>query len=154
MDLNRAQIIGRLTQDPELRQTAGGQSVCSFSVATNRSWKDQSGESKEQAEFHNIVMWGKLAEIASNYMKKGRRIYIEGRIQTRSWDDTNGQKHWKTEIVAENMIMLDGKGGGDDMGSGGNFTPKKYDKPKAQSEDAPDSSAGGEEDISIEDVPF
>ncbi len=152
MYLNRAQIIGRLTQDPELRQTGGGQSVCSFSVATNRSWKDQSGETKEQAEFHNLVAWGKLAEIASNYLKKGRRVYVEGRIQTRSWEDNNGQKHWKTEIIAENLIMLDSKNEG-----GGGSSYSNNEEKSSQSEDfspTPASSGNQDDDVSIEDVPF
>lgn len=112
MDLNKVQIIGRLTRDPEVRTTPGGKSVCSFSVATGFSWTDQSGQKKEQTEFHNVVAWGKLGDIIGQYMKKGRQIYIEGRLQTTSWDDkTSGQKRYKTEIVAENMIMLGGKPG-------------------------------------------
>ncbi len=112
MDLNKVQIIGRLTRDPEIRTTPGGKNVCSFSVATGFSWTDQSGQKKEQTEFHNVVAWGKLGDIISQYMKKGRQIYIEGRLQTTSWDDkTSGQKRYKTEIIAENMIMLGGKPG-------------------------------------------
>lgn len=152
IDLNRAQVLGRLTQDPELRQTANGQSVVSFSVATNRSWKDNnSGEQKEQVEFHNIVAWGKLAEIVGNYMKKGKRVFLEGRLQTRSWEDANGMKHWKTEIVAENIIMLDGKAsGGGDGDSRGSSREDAQDQP-----DEPASSKGKQdEDITVEDVPF
>src|SRR3954470_15354758 len=110
MDLNKVQIIGRLTRDPEVRTTPSGKNVCSFSVATGFSWTDQSGQKKEQTEFHNVVAWGKLGDIIGQYMKKGRQIYIEGRLQTSSWDDkTSGQKRYKTEIIAENMIMLGGK---------------------------------------------
>src|SRR6185436_16653798 len=112
MDLNKVQIIGRLTRDPEVRTTTTGKNVCSFSVATGFTWTDQSGQKKEQTEFHNVVAWGKLGDIIAQYMKKGRQIYIEGRLQTTSWDDkTSGQKRYKTEIVAENMIMLGGKPG-------------------------------------------
>jgi single-strand DNA-binding protein len=112
MDLNKVQIIGRLTRDPEIRTTPSGKNVCSFSVATGFTWTDQSGQKKEQTEFHNVVAWGKLGDIISQYMKKGRQIYIEGRLQTTSWDDkTSGQKRYKTEIVAENMIMLGSKPG-------------------------------------------
>ena len=155
MDLNRAQIIGRVTQDPELRQTPNGQSVVSFSVATNRSWKDSSGEQKDQAEFHNIVAWGKLAEIIGNYAKKGKRIYVEGRLQTRSWEDNDGGKHKKTEIVADNIILLDGgRSGGetDDTSSISQDVPeetpiKEEGKKKSEKKHSDD-------DISIEDVPF
>ena len=109
--LNRAQIIGNLTRDPELRTTASGQSVVNFGVATNRSYKDASGQKQEQVEFHNVVAWGKLADIIAQYMTKGRKIYIEGRLQTREWESQDGQKRRTTEIVAENMLMLGGRGG-------------------------------------------
>lgn len=107
MDLNKVMIIGRLTRDPELRATSGGQQVASFSVATSFNWTDQQGQKKEQTEFHNVVAWRKLAEIVGQYLKKGSQIYLEGRLQTQSWDDkTSGQKRYRTEIVADNMIML------------------------------------------------
>ena len=109
MDLNKAQIIGRITQDLELKQTPNGQNVMSFSVATNRNWTDSSGMKQEQVEFHNVVLWGKLAEIADQYLKKWSKIFIEWRIQTRSWEAQDGTKRYKTEIVWENMIMLDNK---------------------------------------------
>ena len=104
-------LLGRMTQDPQVRSTNTGQNVASFSVATNRRWKDKNnGEMKEEVQFHNIVAWGKLGEICSQYMKKGTRILVEGRIQNRSWDDPqSGQKKYRTEIVAENIIMLDSK---------------------------------------------
>lgn len=145
MDLNRAQIIGRVTQDPELRQTPNGQSVVSFSVATNRSWKDSGGNQKDQAEFHNIVAWGKLAEIIGNYAKKGKRIYLEGRLQTRSWEDNDGGKHKKTEIVADNIILLDAK-----QKTSDDETPDTDTEMGA----AASSPSKNDEDISIEDVPF
>lgn len=107
MDLNRAMIIGRLTRDPELRTIPSGISVANFAVATNRVYTDQAGNKQETVEFHDIVMWRRLAEIASQYLRKGGKVYIEGRLQTRSWDDPNGFKRYKTEIVADNMIMLD-----------------------------------------------
>jgi|TARA_Y100001960_G_C14586903_1_gene783639 single-strand DNA-binding protein len=106
MDLNKAQVIGRITQDIELKQTPNGQNVCSFSVATNRNWTDSSGMRQEQAEFHNIVLWAKLAEIAGQYLTKGQKVFIEGRLQTRSWEAQDGTKRYRTEIVGENMIML------------------------------------------------
>ena len=105
-------IIGRLTRDPEVRTTPTGAQVCSFSVATSFNWTDQSGQKKEQTEFHNVVAWRKLAEIIGQYLKKGSQVYLEGRLQTRSWDDkTSGQKKYRTEIVADNMIMLGRPGG-------------------------------------------
>src|SRR3989344_4452903 len=108
--LNRAQIIGNLTRDPELRNTATGRAVCNFGVATNFSYTDQAGQKQEQVEFHNIVAWGKLAEICSQYLTKGKKVYIEGRLQTREWDGQDGQKRRTTEIVTENMIMLGAPG--------------------------------------------
>ena len=111
MDLNKVQIIGRITQDIELRQTPNGQSVTTLSIATNRNWTDGQGMKQEQAEFHNVVLWTKLAEIASQYLAKGRKVYIEGRLQTRSWEAQDGSKRYRTEIVGENMIMLDGNSG-------------------------------------------
>lgn len=151
MDLNKVQIIGRITQDIELRQTPNGQSVTTLSIATNRNWTDGQGMKQEQAEFHNVVLWTKLAEIASQYLAKGRKVYIEGRLQTRSWEAQDGSKRYRTEIIGENMIMLDGNSG-DTPGytpaaatdtTPGNDTPAiKKSAPKK------------EEEISVEDLPF
>jgi single-strand DNA-binding protein len=110
MNLNKVMLIGNLTRDPELKTTTTGQTVTHFGLATNRVWKDDSGAKKEKAEFHNVVAWGKLADICSKYLGKGRKIYIEGRLQTRDWQDQEGKKHYRTEVVAENMIMLDRAG--------------------------------------------
>lgn len=104
--LNRATIIGNLTRDPELRQIPSGQSVASFAVATNRRWTDQSGNPQEQVEFHDIVAWGKIAEICQQILHKGNKVYVEGRLQTRSWEGQDGVKRYKTEIVAENFVAL------------------------------------------------
>jgi len=109
--LNKVMLIGNLGKDPELRYTTSGVAVATFSLATNESWKDQDGNTQERTEWHNIVAWKKLAEICGEWLKKGKKVYIEGRIQTRSYDDKNtGAKKYITEIVAENMIMLDSKG--------------------------------------------
>ncbi len=108
MDLNKVMIIGRLTKNPEVRSTPNGQQVASFTLATNRSYKDASGNKVEKSEFHNIVAWSKLAEICGSYLQKGKRIYIEGRLQTRDWTAQDGTKRYTTETIAENMIMLDG----------------------------------------------
>jgi len=110
MSLNRVQIIGNLTRDPEVRQIPGGSSVATFSVATNFTWTDQSGQKQEKAEFHNVVAWRKLAEICGQYLKKGMKVYLDGRIQTRDWEGEDGVKRYRTEIIVENMIMLDRKG--------------------------------------------
>jgi single-strand DNA-binding protein len=103
MNLNKAFIIGNLTHDPELRQTPSGQAVCSFGMATNRVYTDKSGTKQKEAEFHNIVAWGKQAELINQYCRKGSMLFLEGRLQTRNWDDDKGQKHYKTEIVVEAM---------------------------------------------------
>ncbi|MFA4818741.1 MAG: single-stranded DNA-binding protein [Patescibacteria group bacterium] len=105
--LNKAMILGNITRDPESRTTPQGTNVTTFSVATNLRWVNAAGERQEKTEYHNVVAWRKLGEICAQYLKKGAKVFIEGRIQTRSWDDAQGQKHWRTEIIADNMIMLD-----------------------------------------------
>jgi len=105
MNFNKAIIAGNLTRDPEVRNLPSGQSVASFGIATNRVWTDQSGNRQEAAEFHNVVAFGKLADICSRYLNKGRLVLVEGRIQTRSWQDRDGNKRYRTEIVVDNMQM-------------------------------------------------
>jgi len=107
--LNQAQLIGNLTADPELRYTPQGTAVINFSVATNRNWKDSQGQAKEEATFHRIVAWDKLAEICSQLLSKGRKVYIEGRIANRNWEGKDGNRHYITEIVANEMIVLDSR---------------------------------------------
>ncbi len=107
MNLNKAMIIGNLTRDPETKTTPTGQTVTTFSVATSYAWTGADGQKQEKTEFHNIVAWRKLAEICAQYLGKGRKVYIEGRIQTRDWTGQDGVKRYRTEIIAENMIMLD-----------------------------------------------
>lgn len=107
MDLNKVMIIGRVTNNPETKVTAEGVTVTTFGVATNFVWKDANGQQQEKPEFHNIVAWRRLGEICGQYLSKGRRVYVEGRLQTRNWVDQNGNKRWRTEIIADNMIMLD-----------------------------------------------
>jgi len=109
--LNRVQLIGNLTRDPELRYTPNGTAVCSFGLATNRSWKTDSGEKHDEAEFHNIVAWTKLAELCSQFLVKGRKVYVEGRLSTRSWTAQDGTQRNKTEIVISDMILLDSNRG-------------------------------------------
>ncbi len=144
MDLNKAMIIGRLTRDPEVRTTPAGANVVSVGVATNFTWTDQSGAKKEQVEFHNVVAWRGLADTMAKYLKKGSRVYIEGRLQTRSWDGNDGQKKNRTEIVADKMIMLDSKGRTAPSGEEGNSVIQ----PSAPAEELPTIQ------ISNEDIPF
>jgi single-strand DNA-binding protein len=148
MDLNRATIIGNMTRDPELKSLPTGKSVATFSVATNRVWTDAQGQKQKSAEFHNIVMWGKLAEIANQYLKKGRKVYIEGRLQTRDWTGQDGVKRYRTEIVADNMIMLDGNRGGDVSSAS---APMISSAPSQSAEPAKEVI---EEEIKVEDIPF
>lgn len=147
--LNRATIIGNVTRDPEVRQTTSGQSVCSFGVATNRAWTDASGQKQEQTEFHSVVAWGKLADICKQFMTKGRKVYIEGRLQTRDWQGQDGVKRYRTEIVAENMILLDKAGSGAPMG-GSSESGGGSSRPSSQ----PEESIDPDQEIRIEDIPF
>jgi single-strand DNA-binding protein len=144
MNLNRAMIIGNLTRDPELRTTPNGQTVASFGVATNHSWTDSTGQRQERAEFHNVVAWGKLAEICGQYLGKGRKVYVEGRLQTREWEGQDGNKRNRTEIVAENMIMLDRA-----TNSGNANTAAA-----AMATGAPAAASDDNEEIRVEDIPF
>jgi single-strand DNA-binding protein len=164
MSVNKVILVGRLGRDPETRFTGGGQAVANFSVATDETYKDKNGERQKRTEWHKIVVWGKQAEIAQQYLKKGSLIFIEGRIQSREWQDKEGQKRTSFEIVASNFRMLGGRGdgaaggggaargssggghddfeggggGGDDFGGGGS---------------APSGGSSGPE-ISDEDIPF
>jgi len=171
MDLNKVMIIGRLTRDPELRTIPSGASVCQMGLATNYVYNNQqTGQKVEQVEFHNVVLWRKLGEIAAQYLKKGNQVYIEGRLQTRSWDGKDGQKHSRTEIVADNMIMLGSKNS-PSTGSGPSAgypsaaaqgysapAPKPMTSPAedqsqpAPAEQLPTIQQG--EDINVEDIPF
>lgn len=150
MDLNRITILGRLTRDPEVRNTTTGKTVTSMTVATGRSWTSQSGEKQEQTEFHNCVLWGRLGEVAGQYLSKGRRIYLDGRLQTRDWVGQDGVKKYRTEIVAEQMIMLDGP-----RGDAGASRPAAADSSAPTYEPVPSPESGaGEEEIKVEDIPF
>jgi single-strand DNA-binding protein len=122
--LNKVILIGNLGKDPEVSYTASGVAVAKFSVATNERWKDSEGNPQERTEWHNIIAWRKLAEICGQYLKKGSKVYLEGKLQTRSWDDKNtGAKRYTTEIIVDDMIMLDGRGGGGSGESGGESAP-------------------------------
>lgn len=159
--LNRATILGNLTRDPELRQTPSGQSVCTFGVATNRSWNDAAGNKQEASEFHNVVAWGKLAEICGQYLNKGKKVYIEGRLQTRDWEGQDGIKRYRTEIITENMIMLDRAGGGAGGGAGGApmgarpvFASGSGGFVPPQPAPRDDRAMNPDDEIKVEDIPF
>ena len=147
--LNKVQLIGNLTDAPEIRETPNGKKVASFSVATNRTWKDASGSKQEAVEYHRIVAWSGLAEIAEKYMEKGKKVYVEGRLETKSWEAEDGTKRYKTEIVADEVILLSGKSG-----------VSARDADDVFQEDAPEDrprkkpAARRDEEIHIEDIPF
>ena len=154
--VNKAIIVGTLGQDPEIRYTANGGAVANISVATNESWRDKAtGEAQERTEWHRIVMFGKLAEIAQQYLKKGSQGYFEGRIQTRKWQDNEGKDRYSTEIVANEMQMLGGRaggGGGAPMDSGG----QSQSQPQSQSQSRPAPAAADTApmDDGFDDIPF
>ncbi|MFA4873280.1 MAG: single-stranded DNA-binding protein [Patescibacteria group bacterium] len=144
MNLNKALLIGNLTRDPEARTTPDGTPVTTFSVATNLRWTDPSGNRQEKVEYHNIVAWRKLAEICGQYLRKGSKVYVEGRIQTRQWEDQQKQKRYRTEIVAENLIMLDRQ-----------TTPSNAAPSASPLEDqSPAAAAPQEPVINVEEIPF
>lgn len=148
MNLNKAFIIGNLTRDPELKTLPSGTAVTTFGVATNRTWKDQSGQKKEETQFHNIVAFGRQAEIASQYLNKGSMVMIEGRIQTRNWDAQDGTKRYRTEIVTERLQLGPRKS----SNFGGNTAPNKTEK--KNDDDSLDTIEYPEENNNPEDIPF
>lgn len=163
-NLNKAMLIGRLGQDPENRVTKSGSQVVSFTMATNNYWKDKQGNRQEQTDWHNIVVWGWLAEFSANYLRKGKLVYVEGRLQTRDWVDQQNVKHFKTEIVATTIQLLerqqgdgqqgDGQqGGGDRQGQGGyGAYPPSDPGPAQDSGQAP--APEGEQPYLEDDIPF
>ena len=155
--LNKVQLIGNLTAEPEVRETPNGQKVATFSIATNRKWKDASGMLQEDTEFHNCVAWRGLADISEQYMHKWKKVYVEWHLKTRNWEDTAWVKRYKTEVVAENVILLSSPAGaeGGSYGSSASSTSAP-----AMADSAPEESRVTrsrpkvEEEISIEDIPF
>lgn len=156
MDLNKVMIIGRLTRDPELRSTPNGANVCRIGLATNYVYTNQQTNQKvEQVEYHNIVLWRKLADIANQYLKKGARVYIEGRLQTRNWDAKDGTKKTTTEIIGDNMIMLDSRSGA----AGGSYQNTNQGAPsKNEVEDFPEEELptiqAESPSVNVDDIPF
>lgn len=154
MDLNKVMLIGRLTRDPESKTTPQGVAVCNFSIATSRTWKDAQGNQQDRTEYHNIVAWRRLGEICAQYLAKGRQIYLEGHLETRNWEDPNGQKRYRTEIIADTMIMLGSnpaKSAGADRGAGSEAGTKKQPEPAMV---AASPASVSDEEIRIEDIPF
>lgn len=152
MYLNKAIIIGNLTRDPELKSLPSGIKVCTFSVATNRTWKDKNGARQDSTEYHNVVVFARTAETVAQYMKKGSQILVEGRLQTRSWDDAaGGGKKYRTEIVAD-TVQFGSKG----TEGGGSYTPKAPSAGTAMSAEQDDGGSieYPQEEISAEDIPF
>jgi len=149
MYINKAFIFGNLTRDPELKSLPSGGKVASFGVATNRVWKDQSGAKKESTEFHNVVVFGRQAETTAQYLHKGNSAFIEGRLQTRSWDSADGKKNYRTEIIAERIQFGPKGGGGGYSGEKSNAGASKT-APKEELE----TIEYPEEDINPEDIPF
>ncbi len=155
MYLNKAYLVGNLTRDPELKALPSGTKVVSFSIATNRYYKDKDGKKQEQVDYHNIVAFAKIAELAAQYLKKGQQVLVEGRIQTRSWE-TNGEKKYRTEIVAETVQFGNKAGGG---GSGSSGAGSSAGAPAKGGEAAPAAAAGDtieypSEEINPDDIPF
>ncbi len=144
MNLNKVFLIGRLVTDPEMRSTPTGQNVCSFRLSTNRVFTDKTGQKQEKTEYHNIVLWRRLAEIASQYLTKGSLTLIEGRIETRSWQDATGNKRYRTEIVGETMQL--------GPRAAGKVVPPE-EKGTAQ-EEIPVIEEGAEEEIDVKEIPF
>jgi len=165
MSVNKVILVGRLGRDPETRYTSGGQAVANFSIATDETYKDRNGERQKRTEWHKIVVWAKQAEIAQQYLKKGSLLYLEGRIQSREWQDKEGQKRTSFEIVATNFRMLGGRGdaaaAGAGAGAGGGASAPRssddFEGHAAPSDDpfaAGSSSAPTGPEISDEDIPF
>ena len=156
--LNRVQLIGNLGKDPEVKYTPQGTPVAKLTIATNERFKGKDGEWQDRTEWHNVVLWQRLAEIAGEYLKKGGKVYIEGRLQTRSWDDkTSGQKKYMTEVVGSDLILLGGKGegGGAGGGAGGNdFAGSRSAGSNNFDQRAPEAEPVGSSPISDEDIPF
>ncbi|KKW23352.1 MAG: Single-stranded DNA-binding protein [Candidatus Kaiserbacteria bacterium GW2011_GWA2_52_12] len=161
MYLNKAMVFGNITRDPELRALPSGMNVCSFSVATNRVYRDRDGKKQEQADFHNVVVFGRQADVVAQYLKKGSSVFVEGRMQTRSWEGKDGEKKYRTEIVADRVQFGPrGMGGG----SGGGGGPRQSEDSlagqagPAHHDEAPAPSGAGieypKDDINPDDIPF
>ncbi len=152
MDLNKAIIAGNLTRDPEIRSLPSGAKVCNFSIATNRVWKDKDGVQQKSADFHNIVVFGRQAETSAQYLKKGQQALVEGRIQTRSWEDQKGEKKYRTEVVAD-RVQFGAKGSGSDSSSDDSYDSTGSESDQSE-EGGDDQINYPEEEVNPEDIPF
>ena len=156
--LNKVQLIGNLTKDPELKFTPNGAAVCTIGIATNRSWTTDTGEKKDEADFHRLVAWNKLAEICGQLLKKGRKVYVEGRLQTRNWQDKDGQTKYMTEIVLSDMILLDSKRDGEVSSSPDEFNvPENLDVSQVPAEEVKSKGKSKKENTespASDDIPF
>jgi single-strand DNA-binding protein len=152
--VNKVILIGNLGRDPEVRSTPSGQPVANFTLATSRRWRDKNGQKQEQTEWHTVVCWGKQAEIAGQYLTKGKQIYVEGRLQTRSWDDRNtGEKRYKTEVICENFQMLGQRGGDfESPAAGGGYAASPSQAPSGGGAPYDEGGYGGEPEE--DDIPF
>lgn len=149
MSVNKVILLGRLGQDPELKYTPGGSPVCNFSVATTESWTDKSGQKQEKTEWHRIVVWGKLAELCNQYLAKGRQCFLEGRLQTRSWDDKDGNKRYTTEILANTVQFIGGPSANNERTTGNNV-----DTSYAQAAPAQEYQVSNDAHFAADDIPF
>lgn len=155
LSLNKVMLIGNLTRDPETRTTTAGQTVSSFSIATSRSWKDQAGQLQERTEFHSIVAWGKLGELCSQYLAKGRKAWIEGHLQTRDWTGEDGVKRYRTEIIAENVLFLDRAPAGSAPNAFQSNTPAGAPmQPSMPQASDPLPPSFDDTEIKVENIPF
>jgi single-strand DNA-binding protein len=158
--LNKVMLIGNLTRDPEMRYTPQGTAVCTFGVATNRSWTTENGEKKEEADFHNIVAWNKLAEICAQLLKKGRKVYVEGRLSTRSWQGQDGTQKQRTEVVISDMVILDKKEGAGEAIDipepmiEAQVSPEEIDEKPAKKTKKSEEKETKAEEPNEEDIPF
>ncbi len=143
MSVNKVILLGRLGQDPEIRYTQNGSSVCQFSLATSENWKDRNGEKQEKTEWHRVVVWGKIGELCNQYLSKGRQVYLEGKLQTRQWEDKSGNKRYTTEVNASSVQFI-----------GGNSQDTSDSKPQMNTPQMDKDYSSPEETFTSEDIPF
>lgn len=162
--LNKVQLIGNLTRDPELRYTPNGNAVCSFSLATNRNWTTDSGEKREEVDFHRIIAWNKLAELCSQFLVKGRKVYVEGRLTTRSWTGQDGSQKSTTEVIISDMILLDRGAGAPTVEKAAQEPVEPVDNPKevksakksakTDTKEEEPAVVNSDEEVMPDDIPF
>lgn len=149
MSVNKVILLGRLGQDPELKYTPGGSAVCNFSLATTEAWTDKQGQKQEKTEWHRVVVWGKLAELCNQYLAKGRQAFLEGRLQTRSWDDKDGNKKYTTEILASTVQFIGGAANANNNATNNQNVDTSYSQAPAQ-----DYQISSDASFAADDIPF